>query len=231
MFRKNTKFDCGFGASAAEYIYGELAEERLSAFESHLAGCDACISELAEVSEARFEVYEWRKFAFDPLLTPIVRIPYHEPVRVGLGLTGRVSQFLSVSRVWTVGGLAVAGVAVASWMAISVVTPSADVIRVANTSAEAPAAPMTAEVSPLIGDAPSSPAAPEKRGGAAVRAGSANARPAAPRPVRTQIAAVRVPVRGNTARQTAAPLTLSGYSAEEDPSLRLAEVFDDIGSE
>ena len=227
MFRKNKKLNCEFGASAVEYIYGEMGEQPLAIFESHLAGCDGCIAELAEVSEARFEVYEWRRSAFEPLATPIIRIPYNEPAGVR-GAIDRVWGAISASRMWAAGGFAAACIAVASWMALSAAGPSADSPSVAANSAEV--APAASKIEPprYVAEAPMQPARSEIRRVTPARAPFIKAM-ATPKSPRTQIAQRKTPSRNNIDRSTAVP-TLSGYSTDVDSSLRLAEVFDDIGS-
>jgi hypothetical protein len=225
MFRKNKKLNCEFGASAVEYIYGEMGEQRLAVFESHLPGCDGCIAELAEVSEARFKVYEWRRSAFEPLTTPIIRIPYNEPA-AALGVIDRVWGAMSGSRVWAAGGFA-ACMAVAFWMAFSA-GPSTDLPSVAANSAEVAPAASTIEPRRHVVEMPMQPERSEIGRVTPAPAQFVKAR-AAPKSPRTQIAQRRTPSRNNIDRSTAVP-TLSGYLTEVDSSLRLAEVFDDIGS-
>jgi hypothetical protein len=61
---------CKFSADIVPYMYGEMAVTESSAFESHLLDCGACTDEFALVSNARYEVYDWKKLEFDPLPTP-----------------------------------------------------------------------------------------------------------------------------------------------------------------
>src|SRR3954453_9051801 len=69
-----------YGLELVSYIYGELSDDRRSSFESHLEACDACVLELANYSDARLGVIEWRREDFDHLLTPAIVIPETKPV-------------------------------------------------------------------------------------------------------------------------------------------------------
>jgi len=67
------------GVDLVAYIYGELDEAARSSFESHLATCDECAIELAATSDARLGVVEWRRADFEHLVTPEIVIPMDEP--------------------------------------------------------------------------------------------------------------------------------------------------------
>lgn len=68
------------GNELVAYIYGELDETSRNAFELHLAGCDECAIELAAMSDARLGVVEWRRTDFEHLATPEIVIPVDRPV-------------------------------------------------------------------------------------------------------------------------------------------------------
>ncbi|MBV9216236.1 MAG: zf-HC2 domain-containing protein [Acidobacteria bacterium] len=77
---------CELGSEIVAYLYGELSPEERSLFEDHLADCMSCTDEFAAASNARFSVFEWHKEEFVPLATPAFSIPYEqaaEPVRAG----------------------------------------------------------------------------------------------------------------------------------------------------
>ena len=230
MFGKAKTSGCGFsGEAVVDYVFGEMIAERSAAFEAHLVGCDACIAELAAVSEARFEVYEWRKLAFDPLATPVVRIPYGEAAPAGFG-AARISQFFAVSRLWAAVGLAAACVAAGAFIAVSGTYWNSGGTEMADAVPDlsAPAAVSPTEFKQDISPAPIltvTPAKPVSERHAPLKAKAALAVSA--RPSATQLAVRRPAARTNRTRN-AVP-TLSGYTAEEDSSLRLADVFEDIG--
>jgi hypothetical protein len=85
---------CPFAEEIVSYIYGEIDGAAESDFETHLADCTVCTDEFAAVSNSRFSVYEWKTEAFDPLPTPEIIIPYpsmKEEISVG---------FLVAVRAW-----------------------------------------------------------------------------------------------------------------------------------
>ena len=64
------------GFEFVTYIYGELDQAGRDAFESHLSVCDECAMELASYSDARLGVIEWRREDFDHLETPAIVVPW-----------------------------------------------------------------------------------------------------------------------------------------------------------
>jgi hypothetical protein len=69
---------CEFSEDIVSYLYDELKGQVLVEFESHLSDCIECTDEFAAVSNARFSVYEWRNEAFAALKTPEISIPYRQ---------------------------------------------------------------------------------------------------------------------------------------------------------
>ena len=61
------------------YLYAEATPVQRAEFESHLLGCTVCTDEFAEMSGARYSVYEWQREEFAPLATPRFAIPYEVP--------------------------------------------------------------------------------------------------------------------------------------------------------
>ena len=72
---------CKFHADIVPYMYGEMSAAESSAFETHLIDCGVCTDEFAAVSNARYEVYDWKKTEFEPLATPVFTIPYGEAAK------------------------------------------------------------------------------------------------------------------------------------------------------
>jgi anti-sigma factor RsiW len=231
MFGTKSTYNCEYATAAVEYVYGEMSAARTDQFESHLAGCDACIAEIAAVSEARFEVFEWRKLAFDPLKTPAIRIPYAEPIAARVGLAGRLFQLFTPARLAAGGAFAAAFVALLTWLAFSAADPAATGTTLAGNTSPAPAAPVM-EVTSVDSTSALQPRLADElkpdRAISTTRAVQAKAK-APVRVAKPQLAMDKQPAQRNTVRRNTAP-TLSGYAAEEDSSLRLAQVFDEIGS-
>lgn len=230
---KNT--GCELSDEIVPYMYGELSSAEGFAFESHLLECVDCTDEFAAVSHTRYEVYDWKKTEFEPLVTPVFTIPYGEAN--GVSWFGKVRAAFSPS--WAVPGAAFAGIAIVSVFAwvfyfsgdsgLNLAQVNANSIPVpASASPEpVPASPAPEKEVPLgvAKDAVERPATREMQPIPAV-SGSAGRKRAArsarnisvPRPVEAQ--AISAPNRG-------AP-TLNEFAEDEDTSLRLAQLFEDI---
>ena len=66
---------CGFNGDVLSYLYNEISEGDRDRFESHLEACESCVSEFASLSDARYSVYEWKAIEFAPMETPAIVIP------------------------------------------------------------------------------------------------------------------------------------------------------------
>ena len=65
---------CERADELVSYLYGEASATEKSLFEAHLADCAACASELSDFSLVRSSIVKWRDTAFQPLTTPIVEL-------------------------------------------------------------------------------------------------------------------------------------------------------------
>jgi hypothetical protein len=75
MLDRNHNSNENHGADLISYIYGEMDEHARNTFESHLAQCDECALELGAMADARLGVIEWRRNDFDHLITPEILVP------------------------------------------------------------------------------------------------------------------------------------------------------------
>lgn len=71
----NDKKECPFTDEIVSYMYGEIDGVEREVFETHLADCSTCTDDFAAISNSRFSVFEWRKEEFDQLTTPSFVIP------------------------------------------------------------------------------------------------------------------------------------------------------------
>ncbi|MEW6362629.1 MAG: zf-HC2 domain-containing protein [Acidobacteriota bacterium] len=62
--------DCRFRGQVLDYLYRELDAAETDQFELHLADCYVCTDELAGLSFPRYEVFDWKQKEFDPIQTP-----------------------------------------------------------------------------------------------------------------------------------------------------------------
>lgn len=73
---ETTENNCSFSGELVSYLYGEQAATDRDSFEIHLAECGSCTDEFAELSFARYSVFEWNKEEFVAMETPTFVIPY-----------------------------------------------------------------------------------------------------------------------------------------------------------
>lgn len=215
--------ECKLSADIVPYLYGELSPAEGSAFESHLLECVDCTDEFAAMSNARYEVYDWKKTEFEPLATPVFTIPYAEPA---LSWFDKVRATFGPS--WAVPGAAFAGMAIVSVFA-GIVYFSGDTgsnVAQGNTNSRPVSATAAPEERVVVGEddveAPApreiQPVRPVTGGAVRKRAARPDKKIAVPRPVEAR--AVSTPNRP-------AP-TLNEFADDEDTSLRLAQLFEDI---
>jgi len=74
----NANNACPRSEAILSYIYAEMPDGERSRFQSHILDCQSCTDEFAGISEARFEVFDWKRTEFDELATPMISIPYRE---------------------------------------------------------------------------------------------------------------------------------------------------------
>ena len=67
--------DCAFAEPLISYFYGESGAAEKIEFETHLETCAGCVNQLTEFAFARSAIREWRGLEFDRLATPIFEIP------------------------------------------------------------------------------------------------------------------------------------------------------------
>jgi hypothetical protein len=74
---------CSTAETLVDYMYGELGPAERVTFEHHLEDCDLCVAELANLSFARLDVFEWRRDEFAQIPTPAIAVPLASaPVRL-----------------------------------------------------------------------------------------------------------------------------------------------------
>ena len=83
MLNNGNNERCGFDDAMISYIYDEITAAERRKFETHMVDCSVCTDEFAEISGARFSVFEWQKEAFAELETPRIVIPYTDLPKVG----------------------------------------------------------------------------------------------------------------------------------------------------
>jgi hypothetical protein len=226
--------ECKFSAEIVSYMYDELSSSQRFSFEQHLVDCSECTDEFAAISSARFEVYDWKKLEFDPLETPSFEIPIAEVS--GVSWSDRIRAVFAQR--WAVPTISFATLAIVAIVTAGVILRQGDTKDIVSgpTTVTAPA---KEEVSvPVPNNVPTRNMEKATESKAPIERTTTRASvPTRVTPKRSAAQTVRatrqrpVDVKQTTARNGRKPFpTLSDYPDDEDTSLRLAELLDDIGS-
>lgn len=232
---------CSSSVGIVSYMYNEMSTVDRLAFEEHLVSCVDCTDEFAEIADARFSVYEWRKVEFEAMETPPIAIPY--ATAANTSWIGRLREAFSFAPAWATAGVSLAVIAVVFGAAI--VTDRlnngdeiANAVQKGNSPLVSQAESDTAVEKPseIVSAKPLNTediANPETAASTDVMP----VRPAAERiiePAKTVRRLKPVPEKvrqgANVERriQTSVPPTFTEFAEQEDESLRLAELFNDI---
>jgi anti-sigma factor RsiW len=229
---------CSFGGDTLAYLYDELSSDRRERFEMHLEGCSHCIDEFAELSEARYSVYEWKTVEFSSLSTPRFVIPAESAPASASWLDSIRAAFAWNGAAALAGGIAILVMGVFGF-AVFINSPEAPVATAIQppTRRSGPSAVVSptrsAEAADVDGPAVEGPdvttvtprfSEPEIL---AVRKRAASPKGKPSRSTRTE------PVQTKRARPTPSldnSPTLGQYVDDRDESLRLSDLFDDLDS-
>ena len=95
MLNNNHKItDCGFSEALVSYLYDESNDAEKSVCKKHLDNCSACSDEIASFSGVQFSISDWKLKEFSGLVTPLIEIPY-ENSQKQLIVTSVQSSWLS----------------------------------------------------------------------------------------------------------------------------------------
>lgn len=214
------------------YLYDEMSPVEKSVFETHLADCDTCTDEFAELSFARLGVYEWHRDEFAAMATPRFVIPQAE-TEGGVSWLDAVRGFFASHGQWaTAGAFALIAVIFGAVFISSMnstdetaVTPkSADYVADKDQSVNPPSIPPPAKDIPAGTIAAAKPDdEPQIVNVATDGKSSKAARVVNRKPVKTLERGVVGPVLSrNTAPR------LNDFVDEDDTTLRLGDLLADV---
>ncbi len=78
MNNNHKKSGCGFSEQLVSYLYGETVGAEITAFEAHLNVCSVCAAELEAFSGVQFSINDWKLNEFANLAMPSIEIPYQK---------------------------------------------------------------------------------------------------------------------------------------------------------
>lgn len=109
---------CGFSEQLVSFLYGETGGSEKASFEAHLENCAVCAGELEAFSNVQISINDWKLKEFAPLATPIFEIPFEKTVEGFQSPTGSVSwmatfrDLFSISPAWSLATASLAVLAV-----------------------------------------------------------------------------------------------------------------------
>ena len=229
ILESNKATKCTPSEELVALLYDELDRASRTVMENHLAACDACAGEFAELSFARLDVYEWHRDEFVEMATPRIVIPYEEVI-VGTSWFDALAGVFAWPGRWATAGAAFAAVAIAAlgfWAISSQPEERAavnDDVKIVQSNERPTAAPTPAAVESVpegerrITPQKTPSASPKKQPGASVKANRLTPGPTKERPATGQPA---------NARRQAAP-RLNDFDDEDDTTLRLGDLLAEI---
>ena len=255
MMNNNHKnSNCGFSEQLVSYLYGETSGAETARFERHLPACAVCADEFEAFSGVKFSVGNWKQHEFANLATPLIEIPYPKTfVEVDRNntenswLTSLRGLFSKASMNWSMAAasLLIVFTAVALFFVFSTPQP-ANLIAQNNTKPTASPIPPTADKTPADSvvnvsttktpdNKTSKPIIAPKTPSSDV---AVKANPAENRVIKISNNTARTPknetpnvpkndVKRNKSNKEVVP---NNNDDEEDDTLRLAELFDEIGT-
>jgi hypothetical protein len=238
---------CGFSETLVSYLYGETHEAEKAVFEKHLAACPVCTGELELFSGVHFSIADWKAQEFALMETPVIEIPYEKagqraevPVIKGSWLSGLRDLFARSPR-WSLAAASLVVLAVCAGIALfALKSPSSDDVAVTNKTQPKPVISPIAEKTPpstanANGSENTPPVRQPKPSTADVAAANEN-KPANNRAVKVANNPRPLPVKDTNRKinddkeadknKKLAPKVVE--DDDEDDTLRLAELFDEI---
>ena len=249
MFSNNNhNSSCAFAEQIVSYIYDEASAKEKTEFESHLPNCLNCADEIAGFGFVRSSINEWRKDEFFTLESPALEIPALRPAN--LAQTTVVSnekdswidelrKLFSFSPAWAVGfGALIISIGLV-WMFFGssqndLADKSSEIPSVApvieNKTVSNPKEEITQNSQ--VEKVAETPKAVENKHTAqknqVVKASNNTPKLKSVTPKKNETVAGNKPNKKSNNVQKQEVPTLSNLKEEEDKSLRLAELFDEI---
>ncbi len=246
---------CEFTEEIISYLYDELNSTDKLRFESHLVNCGFCPAEISSFGVVRASIIEWKKVEFDVLSTPIIEIPALQPARQIVSVSrpwyAKIRDLFSLSPAWMTATTAVAVVVICvglGFVLISSLRNTTDFAQENNKVKPVPSP--TTEIKPVDTTSSSNSSQSNPNLTKSPTSSSSNVdspKPTtAPAPVKITERQIVKPQNSNVKKNVAPTVdksnkvtnksprkarnpSLVGDEDEED-SLRLSDIFDEIGT-
>lgn len=239
----NNHHNCAFAEQLVSYLYNETNAKEKAAFDGHLNNCSTCAEEFAGFGFVRSSLEEWKNAEFSNLETPSIKIPY--PTAVSTEKQSRFAQLrklFALSPAWRA-ALAALAVVVGLTFLIFNFSNSNEVAEDNNKPIESAVSPIVEkQIEPPIKETPDETATQNPT--------EKQSKPSAIAPENRIVKASNNLTKKNNLKQNLTnaanvPKTKSDKNAfavqkqnvpklnnleeEEDTSLRLADLFAEVG--
>ncbi|MEP7075656.1 MAG: zf-HC2 domain-containing protein [Acidobacteriota bacterium] len=255
MLKDNNNHSACFSADdLMAYLYGEVAETELGRMDRHLAGCGSCTDDFAAISESRFSIYEWRQTDFADIATPMIDGPWNEtpvrslrsePLAQGRSLGERLRSIVPSLPTWAFAMTAAVIVAAVVWIGFANLRHSSDKsAAIQQKRSDQPVQGVSPQFKQTEPEKDVALDKPSPHGTDSSKTPvTAQLRKPARQPANSTVAANRNPgvrhrsIMGlNGRRQEVASSfrrvpNLSGIEEDEDRTVRLADLFAEVGSD
>lgn len=224
--------ECGFEHEIMSYMYDELGAGERTQFETHLVDCGSCMDEFAAVSLARFSVFEWQKEEFAPLATPEIVIPYEsrKVVAEKAGWFAGLNEIFAFAHSRLAVGAAFAAILAVGIVGLNLIGTGSG--EIASNSGIPPVAITDRSEQPKVIDSPVATVVNNTVAPVEIRpvtAASRDIRPKVARQTSPSSRVVETRSTPNPTRQARRAPVLSDLGDDDEDSLRLSDMFDEIG--
>ncbi len=236
MFDSNNYHkECSFSEQIISYVYGEMNEAENASFTFHISKCSGCAEELAGFGIVRTEILNWKHKEFSPLSTPKIQIPYETvAVEAKPSIFAPVWEVFSFSQMWMKTATAFAVLAIFAGITFSVfyTNKSVDLAGMVDPITT-PTPPIPVNETPITPIKPTvtietaktiSPSIVKNKDFEKVKTVEA-----APKVMKATIRTTRVKPAKTETKQNVT-LVSNEENAEEDDTLRLSDLFDEIST-
>lgn len=247
---------CRFAEQIVSYLYGEFERDDKIKFEAHLKDCSTCADEYAGFGFVRSSVLEWRNEDFSKLPTPTFDIPATKNEKLSPSVStesnswfGDFRKMFSFNPAWAMAALAVLVVCAGITFFVLNFSSSNEIAEKGDDkNAVKIAVSPTAEVPKKSDDKNVSNKEAEKSAPPTPNAGnlpSQKGREKQPVPVKSAIKVSSSDINNNTDNVNRSPKAndtlrktppvkkrnvpnLNDFDDDEDESIRLADLFDEL---
>jgi hypothetical protein len=244
MFDSNNyQKSCGFSEQIVSYIYDEMNVSEKASFDVHIAKCTDCSDELAGFGLVRSKIFDWKSEEFLQLATPKIQIPYEVASRENkISFFSSVREFFAFSQVWMKTATAfaslaiVAGITFLAFNAFNSNEPKIDIanniVPVSSPTPQVVVAKTQPDVSNdyEVKEKPTKPLTPVNNANKEVVKVIEKTKPVSST-TKTEKTVIRTTVVKSPKKEKSNNVEIVNNDEDEDDSLRLLDIFDEIGTE